>query len=72
MKDRVNTNKTMDARKRARTSAAGSDSATSTAAPLVELAGGEPCPSGLVQLWRSGRLPGHKPGPATNNHWALC
>ena len=46
----------MDPRKRARTSAAGGGSATSTAAPLVELAGGEPCPSGLVQLWRSGCL----------------
>ena len=46
----------MDPRKRARTSAAGSGSVTSTAAPLVELSGGEPCPSGLVQLWRLGCL----------------
>ena len=46
----------MASRKRARTSSNGGGSSDSTAAALVELDGGEPCPSGLVKLWRSGRM----------------
>ena len=46
----------MAPRKRARASSAGGGSSDSAANTLVELCGGEPCPSGLVQLWRSGRL----------------
>ena len=43
-------------RKRVRTSSSAGGSSDSTAAPFVELDGGEPCPSGLIQLWRSDRL----------------
>jgi len=46
----------MASRKRARTSSTGGGSSDSTAAAQVELDGGEPCPSGLVKLWRSGRM----------------
>ena len=34
---------------------------TSGSAPRCRLGG-----------WLSRRRPGHKPGPATENHWALC
>ena len=46
----------MPPRKRARSSTGSTSAAASEAVPLVQLGGGEPLPSKLVRLWRSGRL----------------
>ena len=46
----------MAPRKRARTSSTGGSSSSGTSVATIKLSGGESCPSGLVELWRSGLL----------------